>query len=108
MTGEQERLRFARALDVGTIARSGYGLSVRCTNSKCGHTRIVDAQPLFDLCRAKGWNMHLDHMMNRLKCSRCGAKWPLLKATAQPPDSGPALGPTTDEEWKRLVRRARG
>ena len=68
----------------------GYAIKISC--KACKHERVVKAQAVIDLYRAKHIpSPNLIVVGNRMKCAKCGEKYPEVTATNGPID-GQALG----------------
>lgn len=105
MSDELRRsMRRARCDTVDDCTREGFAVQIQCGG--CGARRIVEAEPLQALCRVRVWPHRLAAIGNKMKCSRCGRRCPCLTATAMPPDS-PPIGPTSEAEFKAMVRAMR-
>jgi hypothetical protein len=56
-----------------TIKRlsDGFGQWILILVCACGHRRIARAEAL---ARAAGWDAELEHVIRRMRCSRCGKR----------------------------------
>lgn len=101
---DHRRYERNRADDLHKLVAGGFAVRIGC--KRCKAERTVEAKPLLALFVAKRWETNLIAASNRLRCRSCGAKWAWLQAHDGAPDS-PSIGPTNDEEYKRLLARLR-
>lgn len=62
---------FRRFNTLSDIAKQGYWLRLSCP---CGHERRVDPDRLLERLMRRGADTRLSHLVNNLKCGRCGGK----------------------------------
>ncbi|RSU74036.1 hypothetical protein BRX37_14065 [Sphingomonas sp. S-NIH.Pt3_0716] len=101
---DHRRYERNQADDLHKVVAGGFAIRIGC--KRCKTERIIEAKPLLALFVARRWETNLIAASNRLRCRSCGAKWGWMEAHIGGADS-PSIGPTTDEEYKRLLARLR-
>ena len=86
------------------MGRHGGNVVARCA---CGHRGVIDQKKLLRYFMVHRWDQRVHLIARRLKCSRCGKRPQRVGVSSRDP-LGPAWGPQTEEDWKRLIKRLRG
>lgn len=72
--------------NVGDCQRNGADVIITCSNKRCGHQVIVGPYRIIDILKMHGKkppNTNYDQISLRLKCSKCGMKWPIVRPTQE-------------------------
>ncbi len=72
----------------------------------CGHRGVLEGRKLARYYLVHMWDGRLHMVGDRLRCTRCRARSPSIRLTADEPTSD--FGPRDERGWKQLVRRLRG
>lgn len=95
-----------KLLTIGDAARAGFNLGVQC---QCGHRGTIDALQASRWFMVHGWDSALPRAGMHLRCTRCGRKDRIERFGVSADYPHPFKRyPTSEEGWKRLVRRMRG
>lgn len=86
--------------------RFGFTIHIYCVGPNCAHGRVVPAEPLAALFRARCWPDDFAAVKLKMRCDRCRERSPVVIASDKPVDSRP-IGPANGAEYKALVKRLR-
>ncbi len=94
-----------RCRSLNDASNQGYSILIQC--KACGNRRIIDSVPLWRLSRVRMWADDFISIGNHVRCGRCRAKYPEVKASSEPPDGQGAVGYRTEAEALEAARRMR-
>ena len=72
----------------------------------CGHSAVVDAEKLNRWYLCHNWNTNMEVVGGHLRCTRCKGRPDRFAPTPRRPDRPNWM--SSEDDWKRLVRRLRG
>ncbi len=102
--GRAGRLLAYMDLLAGRARRNGSAL--RPVICRCGHRGVLEGRKLARYYLVHMWDGRLHMVGDHLRCTRCRARSPSIRLTADAPTSD--FGPRDERGWKLLVRRLRG
>lgn len=88
--------------NLGDYVRRKANLFIICG---CGHSAVLDAEKLNRWFLCHNWNTAADAVGARLRCLRCKGRPDRFAATPRKPDRPNWM--SSEDDWKRLVRRLR-
>lgn len=88
------------------VIRRNANLLVQCS-FHCGNESVVDAKKMERWYRIHLWTCGMGQIGRHLRCSKCLGRPEYIRVTHHRAN-GPQLGPRTEEEWVKAIRRLRG